>query len=63
VVVAVSIRSPQPIVGEVPRVKAGSNTSTVVLRVVGGDEKETQYLELQLACPVSSVYKYGDLAL
>jgi hypothetical protein len=27
-----------------PRVEAGSNTSTVALRVVGGDEKGTQCL-------------------
>jgi hypothetical protein len=29
---------------EFPRVEAGSKTSTVALRVVGGDEKETQCL-------------------
>jgi hypothetical protein len=29
-----------------PRVEAGSNTSTAVLRVVVGDEKETQCLEV-----------------
>jgi hypothetical protein len=28
----------------VPRVEAGSNTSTVTLRVVGGDEKEVSNL-------------------
>jgi hypothetical protein len=28
----------------VPRLEAGSNTSTVALRVVGGDEKKTQCL-------------------
>jgi hypothetical protein len=27
-----------------PRVEANSNTSTAALRVVGGDEKGTQYL-------------------
>jgi hypothetical protein len=27
-----------------PRVEAGSNTSTVTLRVVGGDEKEVSNL-------------------
>jgi hypothetical protein len=32
-----------------PRVKAGSNTSTVALRVVGGDEKETQCLGVNWA--------------
>jgi hypothetical protein len=30
----------------VPRVEAGSNTSTVALRVVGGDEKGTQCLRV-----------------
>jgi hypothetical protein len=29
-----------------PRVEAGSNTFTVALRVIGGDEKETQCLGL-----------------
>jgi hypothetical protein len=29
----------------VARVEAGSNTSTVALRVVGGDEKRIQWLE------------------
>jgi hypothetical protein len=29
-----------------PRVEAGSNTSSVALRVVGGDEKGTQCLEV-----------------
>jgi hypothetical protein len=38
-------------------VEVGSNTSTVALRVVGGDEKGTQ------CHPVSGGYKYGDLAL
>jgi hypothetical protein len=28
----------------VPRVEAGSNTSTVTLRIVGGDEKEVSNL-------------------
>jgi hypothetical protein len=32
------------VTGFYPRVEAGSNTSTVALRVVGGDEKGTQYL-------------------
>jgi hypothetical protein len=45
-------------------VEAGSNTSTVALRVVGeGDGKGTQYLELQLGHDVAEGYKYGDLAL
>jgi hypothetical protein len=30
--------------GSGPRVEASSNTSTVALRVVGGDEKGTQFL-------------------
>jgi hypothetical protein len=29
---------------QLPRLEAGSNTSTVALRVVGGDGKGTQYL-------------------
>jgi hypothetical protein len=29
---------------ELSRVEAGSNISTVALRVIGGDEKGTQYL-------------------
>jgi hypothetical protein len=33
----------------VPHVEAGSNTSTVVLRVVGGDEKGIQCLGYNLA--------------
>jgi hypothetical protein len=45
------------------RVEAGSNTSTVALRVVGGDEKGTQCLGLQPGHPVPGGYKYGDLAL
>jgi hypothetical protein len=36
----------------VPRVEAGSNTSTVALRVVGGNEKGIQYLGIQLGHPV-----------
>jgi hypothetical protein len=34
------------------RVEAGSNTSTVALRVVGGDEKGTQCLGVQPGNPV-----------
>jgi hypothetical protein len=34
----------------VPHVEACSNTSTVTLRVVGGDEKETQCLGVELSC-------------
>jgi hypothetical protein len=33
-----------PVSQSVPRVEAGSNTSTVALRVVRGDEKGTQCL-------------------
>jgi hypothetical protein len=40
-----------------------SNTSTVALRVAGGDEKGTQCLGAQLDQPVPRVYKCGDLAL
>jgi hypothetical protein len=32
------------VVGDTPHVEAGSNTSTVTLRVVGGDEKEVSIL-------------------
>jgi hypothetical protein len=45
------------------RVEAGSNTSTVALRVVGGDEKGTQYVVVKLGHPVPGGYKYGELAL
>jgi hypothetical protein len=41
----------------------GSNTSSVALRVVGGDEKGTQGLGVYLGHPVPRQYKYGDLAL
>jgi hypothetical protein len=41
------------------RVEAGSNTSTVALRVVGGEEWETQCLGHH----VPGGYKYGDLTL
>jgi hypothetical protein len=44
-------------------VEEGSNTSTLALRVIGGDEKGTQCLGVQLDHPVPGVYKYGDLAL
>jgi hypothetical protein len=44
-------------------VETGSNTSTVTLRVVGGDEKGTQCLEVEPGHPVPGGYKYGDLAL
>jgi hypothetical protein len=45
-----------------PRVEAGSNTSTVPLRVVGGDRKGTQFLGVKPGDPVPGGYKYGDLA-
>jgi hypothetical protein len=44
-------------------VEAGSKTSTVALRVVGGDEKGTQFIGVKLGHPVPEEYKYGDLAL
>jgi hypothetical protein len=44
-------------------VEAGWNTSTVVLRVVRGDVKKTQYPGLYLGHPVPGGYKYRDLAL
>jgi hypothetical protein len=40
-----------------------SNTSTVTLQVVGGDEKGTQCLGVYLGYLVSGGYKYGYLAL
>jgi hypothetical protein len=43
--------------------EAGSNTSTVTLRVVGGDEEGTPCLGVQLGHHVPGGYKYGDLAL
>jgi hypothetical protein len=45
------------------RVEAGSNTSTVDLRVVGGDKKGTKCLGVKLGHPVPGGYKYGNLAL
>jgi hypothetical protein len=44
-------------------VEAGSNTTTVALRVVKGDEKGSQCLGIWLGHPVPGGYKYGDLAL
>jgi hypothetical protein len=44
-------------------VEAVSSISTVALRVVGGDEKGTQCLGVQLGHPVPGGYKYGDMAL
>jgi hypothetical protein len=46
-----------------PRVQSGSHTSTVALRVEGGDEKGIQCLGVYLGQPVSGGYKYGDLTL
>jgi hypothetical protein len=37
-----------------------SNTSVVALRFVGGDEKGTQCLRVQLGHPVPGGYKYED---
>jgi hypothetical protein len=45
------------------RVEAGSNTSSVPLRIVRGDEKGIQCLGVSLGHPVPGVYKYGELAL
>jgi hypothetical protein len=45
------------------RVEAGLNTSTVALRVVGGDERGTQCLRIKPGHPVPGGYKYEDLAL
>jgi hypothetical protein len=44
-------------------VEAGSNTSTVALQVVEGDEKGTECLGVKLGHPVPGGYKYRDLAL
>jgi hypothetical protein len=46
-----------------PRVEAGSNVSTVALRVVGGDEKRTQSPGVYVGHPVPGGYIYGDLDL
>jgi hypothetical protein len=44
-------------------VEAESNTFIVALRVVGGDEKGTQFLVVSPGHPFPGGYKYGDLAL
>jgi hypothetical protein len=44
-------------------VEAGSNTSTVALRAVGGYEKGTQCLGVLLGHTLPGGYKYGDLVL
>jgi hypothetical protein len=43
--------------------EVGSNTATVALRVVEGDEKGTQFLRVYPGYPIPGGYKYGDLAL
>jgi hypothetical protein len=43
--------------------EAGWNNSTVVLRVVGGDEKGTQCLGVYPGHTLPGGYKHGDLAL
>jgi hypothetical protein len=43
--------------------KTGSNTSTLALRVIGGDGKGSQCLGIKLSHPVPGGYKYRDLAL
>jgi hypothetical protein len=45
------------------RVEAVSNTSSVALRVVGGDEKGTHCLGLQLGHSLPGGYQYEELAL
>jgi hypothetical protein len=45
------------------RVEAGSNTSTVALRIVGGDEKGTQCPGVLLGHSVPGGYKCGNVAL
>jgi hypothetical protein len=44
-------------------VQADSNTSTVALRVVEGDEKVTQCLGVYLDHPVPGGYEYEELVL
>jgi hypothetical protein len=48
--------------GWTPSVQTGSNSSTVALRVVGGDEMGTQCLGVKLGHSVPGGYKYGNLA-
>jgi hypothetical protein len=43
------------------RVEAGLNTSTVALRIVGGDEKGPQCKGVYLGHSVLGGYKYRDL--
>jgi hypothetical protein len=42
-------------------VEAGSNTSTVALRVVGGDGKGTRCLGAELGHHITGGHKYRDL--
>jgi hypothetical protein len=46
-----------------PSVEAGQNTSTVSLRIEGGDEKRSQCLDVCLVQSVPGAYKYLVLAL
>jgi hypothetical protein len=46
-----------------PIVEAGSDTSFVALRVVGGDEMGTQCPGVQLGDPIPGGCEYGDLVL
>jgi hypothetical protein len=48
---------------KVARVEAGSNTSTVPLRVIGGDEKGIQRLWIYLLQYAPGGYKNGELTL
>jgi hypothetical protein len=45
------------------RVEAGSNTSTLALRDVRGDEEGSQCLGVYPGHPIPGGYKYRDLAL
>jgi hypothetical protein len=46
-----------------PRMEASSNTSTIALRVVGGDEKGIQFPGVKLGYPLPGGCEYRDLAL
>jgi hypothetical protein len=45
------------------RAEAGSNTSTIALRVIGGDKKGVQCPGVKLGHTIPEGYEYGDLAL